>query len=240
MSPPVAAVLPLLVAAAANMRPALEALKPELQKAAGERVEIRYGATGTLARQIENGAPYDLFLGADETTALRLADEGWLERASVRPYAVGRLVLVAATDAGFALPKRLDGATALAFAKLPFSKMAVASPKTAPYGHAAQEVLSATGIFDAVKDRVVWAENVEQALAFVRSGNAPVGFVALSLAAGSGLPFCEVDDTLYEPIRQAGGVVTASPRREAARRAFDALSLPSSQETLRRLGYRSP
>lgn len=231
--------LVLLVAAAANTRPALEAMKPELERVAKNAIEIRYGASGTLARQIENGAPFDLFLSADEETPLRLARAGLLLK-ETPCYAVGVLVLVRARDAGFELPSRLDLSSAKLMAALPFRHIALASPKSAPYGRAARELLARLGIDAAVAERVVTAENVEQALSFVRSGNAELGFVSAANAIGSGLTFVPIDDTLYRPIRQHAGIVAASKQKEAAGRVLQQLLSPHGRSVWDRYGYRSP
>ena len=184
--PGLAAVV-LVIAASSAARPALEALRPALEKAAGGPVEIRYGATGVLARGVEKGSGADLFVSGDEETARRLAADGFLEAASLSRCGRGALAVVAAKDAGFALPRRLDGATALAFARLPFRRLAVPSSKTSPYGGAVEEVLQATRILAAVKERLFPAESSGQALELVVSGQAEAGIVPLSLAKASGL-----------------------------------------------------
>ncbi|MEO6325976.1 MAG: molybdate ABC transporter substrate-binding protein [Thermoanaerobaculia bacterium] len=231
--------LVLLVAAAANTRPAIEAMRPALERVAGERVDVRYGATGTLARQIENGAPFDLFLSADEETPAQLLAAGLLEKPTPC-YAVGTLVLVRARDAGFAVPARLDVDSGKSFSLLPFRHLAVASSKTAPYGRAARDVMTRLGIKASVSERVVVAENVELALSFVRSGNAELGFVSASSVMGSELTAVPIDESLYRPIRQYAGVVAASNRSGAARRVLTYLLSPEARTAWKRFGYRSP
>ncbi len=237
--PGLAAVV-LVIAASSAARPALEALRPALEKAAGGPVEIRYGATGVLARGVEKGSGADLFVSGDEETARRLAADGFLEAASLSRCGRGALAVVAAKDAGFALPRRLDGATALAFARLPFRRLAVPSSKTSPYGGAVEEVLQATRILAAVKERLFPAESSGQALELVVSGQAEAGIVPLSLAKASGLRFAEVDVTLFEPLFGAAGVVSASPRKESARRVLDVLVAPDSRNAWRETGFAFP
>jgi molybdate transport system substrate-binding protein len=214
-------------------------MKPELERAAGGAVVIRYGATGTLARQIENGAPFDLFLSADEETPARLAHAGLLER-KLPCYAVGVLVLARSRDAGFELPARVDPSSARLLSTLPFRHMALASPKTAPYGRAAREVLARLGIETAVSERVVTAENAEQALSYVLSGNAELGFISAANAIGSGLTFVPIDESLYRPIRQHAGIVAASTQKEAAGRVLQRLLSPQGRSVWDRYGYRAP
>ena len=235
-----AVLLALSLAAAANVRPVLLELKAELETVAGERIDIQFGATGTLARQIQNGAPFDLFLAADEASVASLAKEGHLEAATVRCYAVGALAVVAASDAGFALPAKLDRQTAPAFSALPFRRLALASPKLAPYGRAAEEVLRTAGIEDSVRARVVHAENVDQALTFVSSGNAEIGIVSLSEALRTSLSRAPVDPSLYAPIRQFAATVTGSSHREAARRVLNALTGKAARPVWERSGYSVP
>ena len=230
----------LVIAASTAARPPLETLRPDLEKAAGGPVEIRYGATGLLAREIEEGGRYDVFVAADEGTVRRLAQDGRIEATSVTRCATGRLAVVAARDWDHALPRRLDGATAIAFAKLPFRRVAVPSAKTSPYGGAVKELLSATRIAAAVKERLVEAESAEKALALVLSGEAETGLGALSLARASGLPWTEVDPTLHEPLRHVAGVVTTSARKDAARRAVEALASPEAGEIWRLSGFAVP
>jgi molybdate transport system substrate-binding protein len=235
-----AVVAALVISASSAARPALEALRPSLAKAAGGPVEIRYGATGVLARGLGKGGGADVFVSGDEGTARRLADEGLLRGTSLSRCGRGALGIVAATTAGFELPSRLDGATALAFARLPFRRLAVPSSKTSPYGGAVEEVLHATRTFAAVKERFSPAEGSEQALHLVASGQAEAGIVPLSLAKASGLPFAEVDPTLFEPLFVVAGVVSSSPRREAALRVVAALTSPDALETWRQAGFGPP
>jgi molybdate transport system substrate-binding protein len=235
-----AAVAALVIAASSSARPVLEALRPALEKAAGGPVEIRYGATGVLAREIGKGSPVDLFVSGDEETARRLAADGFLDSASLARCPRGALAIVAAKGAGFVLPRRLDGATAPAFARLPFRRLAVPSSKTSPSGGAVEEVLQATRIYSAVKERLLPAESSGKALESVLSGEAQAGLVPLSLAKASGLAFSEVDITLFEPLRGAAGVVSTSPRRDAAARALDVLVSPDSRDVWREAGFTFP
>lgn len=214
--------LEILVAAAASARPALTAALPDMERAAGETVVLRFGATGSFARQIENGAPFDLFFAADEETPRALATRGLLEPDSLRLYLEGRLVLVASRESGLKPPANVDAAYLRRLPSLVPGKVAIASPKVAPYGRAAEQALAKAGAREALGARLVLAGNVEEALAYVASGNADVGLVAGSLAEGSGLPMARVDPALHAPVRQLGGVVAASGKRDAARRALEA------------------
>ena len=235
-----AAVAILVIAASSAYRPVLEALRPSLEKAAGGPVEIRYGATGVLARGIGKAGGADLFVSGDEATARRLAADGLLDSASLARCGRGALAAVSSKDARFNLPRRVDGATAVAFAHLPFRRLAIPSSKTSPYGGAVEEVLQATRIHSDVKERLVRAESSGQALELVVSGQAEAGLVPLSLAKASGLPFAEVDITLFEPLFGAAGVVSASTRKEAAHRVLDVLVASGSRVVWREAGFAFP
>jgi molybdate transport system substrate-binding protein len=235
-----AAAAVLVISASSAFQPVLEALRPSLEKAAGGAVEIRYGATGVLARGIGQAGGADLFVASDEATARRLASDGLLDSASLARCGRSTLAAVSAKDAGFALPRRVDGATAVAFARLPFRRLAIPSSKTSPHGGAVEEVLQATRIYAAVKERLLPAESSGQALELVVSGRAEAGLVPLSLAKASGLPFSEVDVTLFEPLFGAAGVVSASPRKDAALRVLDVLVAPASRDAWRDTGFTFP
>ncbi len=216
--------LELLVAAAASARPALEAARPAMEKAAGEGVVFRFGSTGSFARQIENGAPFDLFFAADEETPRALARSGLLDAGSLRRYLEGRLVLVKSRESGVTLPALVDAEWLRRLPSMEFRRLAIASPKVAPYGRAAKEALRKAGVHDALASRLVAAGNVEEALAYVASGNAELGFGAESLVRSSGLAFTPVDPALHEPLSAFAGVVAASRKRAAARRALEAVA----------------
>jgi len=230
----------LVIAASSSARPALEALRPDLEKAAGSAVEFRYGETRTLAAGIRKGAVADLFLAADEETVRRLALDDLVEEGSVSRCATGSLVVVSAKDAPFELPSRLDGATALAFVKLPIQKLAIPAPKAAPEGVAAQDVLVASRVFHDLKERILPVAGADEAIAAVRSGEADAALVPASLAPASGLKWCPVDPTLHEPMRMTAAVVAASGHKDAARRALDVLTAPANREAWKRAGFSTP
>ncbi|HKC25052.1 MAG TPA: molybdate ABC transporter substrate-binding protein [Thermoanaerobaculia bacterium] len=234
-----AALLALTVAAASSTRPVLEKRREAIERAAGEPVVFVYAATGVLARQLENGAPFDVFLAADAETPALLARSGLLDAATVRPYARGRLVLAAEPVSKLALPKVLDRAAARALFARPFRRLAIASPRVAPYGRAAIQALSRAGVLDGVRERLVEAENVEQAREFVSSGNADLGFLAAPTVPRS-LPSVAVAPELYDPIVYSGGLVARSRSRAAALRALDALTTAESRAVLEQLGYSVP
>jgi molybdate transport system substrate-binding protein len=230
----------LVIAAATSTRPVLDALRPELEKAAGGAIEIRYGETGTLASALRKGLAADLLLGSDEKTVQRLAGDDVLVDGTVTRCATETFAVVVARGAAFDLPRRVDGATALAFVKLPIRRLAVVSKKVAPEGATIEEVLAATRILTDLRERLLPLSSSDEAIAKVLSGEADAAIVPSSLAATPGLRSCPVDPTLHEPLRVTAAVVFASTRRETAARALDVLSAPENRETWRRLGFTAP
>jgi len=230
----------LVIAAATSSRPVLEALRPDLEKAAGGPVEIRYGETGDLATALRKVPDADLFLASDEKTVQKLAGDDLVVEATVTRCATGSLAVVAVRGAPFELPRRLDGATALAFVKLPIRHLAVVSKKVAPEGASIEEVLAAALILRDLKEKLLPVSSSDEAVARVLSGEAEAAIIPSSLAAEPRLRSCPVDSTLHGPLRQTAAVVSASTRKEAAGRALDVLSAPENRETWRRFGFTAP
>jgi molybdate transport system substrate-binding protein len=198
----------LLVAAAADLAPVEQPLAQAFQRATGTRIRFVLGASGMLSRQIEQGAPYDVYLSADEKLVADLAASGRLARDSVRTYACGRLGLWSKRRTFTGLYQLRDKT---------LLHIAIPNPVHAPYGAAAKRMLEDQGLWKELQPRIVYAENVRQALQFAESGNADAVVTAWSLLAGRGgllLP-----EALHPAIRQGGGVV-ASTKHAAEARAF--------------------
>ncbi len=216
----------LRVAAASDLARVLPSLtEAQLLPAAS----VSYGSSGLLARQLTQGAPFDVFLSADAALVERLAADGTCERATVRQYARGRLVAVGVDGAQ-------ELATALSATRV--KHLAVANPAHAPYGRAAVQVLSRLGVEAATRDRLVYADNVQQALRFVESGNADVGLVAKSLVLGPGggaRAFVDVPEALHDPLHQAA--VACGPARAEAAAFVEALVGAPAQALLAQFGF---
>ena len=161
------------VAVAANFSAPMQQIAAEFERATGHRVVAAYGATGKFHAQIRNGAPFEVLLAADEETPARLAQEGLAVAGSRFTYAKGKLVLWSSREG--LVDDRGD-----VLKKGNFEHLALANPRLAPYGGAAIEAMKALGVHDALAPRFVTAENIGQAYQFVKSGNAALGFVALS------------------------------------------------------------
>lgn len=219
------------VAVASNFAPVLERLKPLFKSQSGHSLVIIAGATGSHYAQIVNGAPFDVFLAADDERPKLLEESGKAVAGSSFTYALGKLVLWSADE------HRVDAAGKVL--ESDFMHLAMANPRLAPYGEAAQEALARLGLQDKVQGRIVQGDNIAQTLQFVQSGNAEIGFIALSqlLDIGSSGSYWVVPAELYSPIIQQGVLLQDSP----AARAFIAfLALDLSRNLIRMAGYDVP
>jgi molybdate transport system substrate-binding protein len=222
----------ILVAAAANVSEALREVGAAFEAQHQTRVKFSFGATGALAKQIENGAPFDLFVAADTRTVDRLVDAGRLRADTRRVYARGQLVLWTRDGSNVELTKLDD------LLKPEVKSIAVANPELAPYGRAAIETLTASGLLDRVRSKLVYGESVNQAWQYAGSGNAEAAFIPRSLAPRRAGRFVEVDEKLHAPLDQALAVVSASGQSEAARAFADFITGSEGRRVLERYGYK--
>lgn len=185
------------VAAAADLAHAFAELASEFQQKTGIHVEVEYGSSGLLAKQIEQGAPFALFAAANRDYVDQVIKAGKCDAATAQSYARGRLVVW--TRGGVARPEKLAD-----LADPRFKKIAIANPEHAPYGKAAKQALERAGLWAQLQDRIVLGENVQATMLYARDGNADAALVAQSLAAvttgGASLP---VDPALHAPLDQA-------------------------------------
>jgi molybdate transport system substrate-binding protein len=199
------------VAAASDLQRVFPALARGFAERTGRPApEAVFGASGQLARQVEQGAPVDLFLSANRVYVEQLATRGVVEPATVRPYARGRLVVVVAEGVS------REVATLDELARPEVGTIALADPSTAPYGQAAREVLEAAGLMEDVEPRLVLAESVREALQYARTGNAGAAFVSHALLEERDARRIEVDPALHRPIVQYLGVVAGSEHADDA------------------------
>jgi len=169
------------VAAAADLKFAMEELSQQFEKQTGTRVNVTYGSSGNFFSQIQNGAPFDLFFSADIEYPRKLEAVGLTEPGTLYEYAVGTIVIWMSPDAK--VDVTVQGWKALLDASV--EKIAIANPEHAPYGRAAVAALQKAGIYEQVKLKLIYGENISQAAQFVQSGNAQAGIVALSLAGAN-------------------------------------------------------
>ncbi|MDH5264458.1 MAG: molybdate ABC transporter substrate-binding protein [Betaproteobacteria bacterium] len=228
------------VAAASDLKFALDEIAAAWTRETGRPVRLAYGSSGNFRRQIAEGAPFELFLSADEAYVLALAREGRLEDEGTL-YAVGRLVLFAPAGSVVDPGQGLAGLAALARAGR-VAKLAIANPAHAPYGRAAKEALEGAGAWAPLAGRLVLGENVSQAAQFAASGNAAAGLFAYSLAftpavAGKGR-FALVPESAHTPLRQRMALVKGAG--EEARAFYRYLQGPAARGVFSRYGFALP
>ena len=228
---------PVRVAAASDLQFALEDLRPVVaQHRPGTELAVTYASSGSLAQQIANGAPFDVYLSADVAYVEDLADEGLVADGEVFRYARGGLVLW--VPDGSAVDPR-DGLGVLADPAV--RRVAIANPEHAPYGRAAAAALRHAGLDEVLTDKVVLGESAAQAAEFVRSGNADAGLVPRSLVLADPMRevgrWSEVPPDTFPPVQQAGVVLSSARDAEAALAVRDALLGPEGRTVLRQHGF---
>lgn len=223
-----------LVAVAANFTAPIQAIAKDFEKDTGHKLVASFGATGQFYTQIKNGAPFQVFLSADDTTPARLEKEGEIVPGSRFTYAIGSLALWSAK------PGYVD-ANGDVLKRNAFEHLSIANPGAAPYGLAATQVLGKLGLSDAVKPKIVEGQNITQAYQFVATGNAELGFVALSqiykdgkVTSGSAWI---VPPALYEPIRQDAVLLLKGKDNAAAKALLDYLKGPKAAAVIKAYGY---
>jgi len=226
---------PLRIAAASDLQTALPVLGERFTKQTGIALSLTFGASGQLTEQIRAGAPFDVFLAANQSFVKQLADEGDVRPDSVHPYAQGSLVLAVH-------PEVSESAQALAdLAKPAVKKIALANPATAPYGAAGKQALERAKLWATVEPKVVQSESVRQALQFVETGNAEAGLVGKSIARASRkVRVLDVDRALYDPIVQGLGIVVRTRRADDAKRFCDFILGVEGQDGLAEFGFIRP
>jgi molybdate transport system substrate-binding protein len=223
----------LVVAAAADLRPAFEEIGRQFESWRKAEVTFSFGSSGLLAQQVIRGAPFDVFVAANEQYVDDAIAAGVGVGDSKERYAIGRLALwrggdddVPASVSDLVMPR--------------FARIAMANPAHAPYGVAARQALEAAGVYEAVKGRLVYGENVSDAQRIVQTGNADVGIIALSLALAAGGNFVVVPMALHEPLVQTLVVIATGTKGRLARDFVDFVTGPRGREILARNGFESP
>jgi molybdate transport system substrate-binding protein len=229
------------VAAAADLKFALDEAVGEFHRGHPDlRVKVTYGASGNFFAQLSNRAPFDLFLSADMDYPRRLIAEGLADKESEFVYAVGHLVLWVPKDS----PLDLDKLGVRAMLDPAVKKLAIANPRLAPYGRAAEAVLKKMGLFDQLKDKLVFGENIAQTAQFVETGAADAGLIALSLALAPTMRergrFCDVPADAYPRLEQGGVILGWAADRGAVLAFQNYLASPEGKAVLRRYGFSLP
>ena len=227
------------VAVAANMSAAMPAIVEAFSKATGRGVKIAYGSSGNFRRQIAQGAPFQLFLSADEEFAEALAKDGHTENNGAI-YAVGRLEWYVTQDTAVTGDNLKDLGSASADGRL--KRLAIANPELAPYGRATREALQHVGLWDGIKGKLVLGENVGQTARFLTTGEAQAGFIPLALAGSAELKargaWSTVPESWHAPLRQR--MVLIKGAGDTARAFHRFMLEPQAQALLKQHGYASP
>lgn len=225
---------PVRIAVASNFTHAMQDLEKAFEQQSEHEIELIFGSTGKIYAQIIHGAPFDAFFAADSAGPERLEQDGRIQPGSRFTYAVGRIVLWS-PDGQLHLDK------GLALENAEFRHLAIANPKLAPYGKAAQQVLQAQGVWDSLQDKIVRGENIGQTFQFVVSGNAELGFVALSqLKSQSGESSANVwlvPAQLYDPIEQQAVQLS---NKTAVTAFIDFVKSDTARRIIQRYGYSTP
>lgn len=222
------------VLAAADLQPVLPALADAFEHSSGIKLIASYGSSATLATQIVNGDPADLFLAADYSFPENIVAAGLADSTAPIPYARGTLVLWARKDSP------LQPLNQNTLREMKYQSLAIANPEHAPYGRAAVAALTWAKLYDTVKPKIVQAENIGQTAQFVESGNAQLGLISLTSASTEHMKqigtFILIPDTTYPEIRQCAVVMKKSDHRADAHAFLDWLRSPAIQESLPKYG----
>jgi len=227
------------IAAAADLQFAMQDLAAEFEKNTGTKVDVSYGSSGNFFSQLQNGAPFDLFFSADIQYPRKLELAGFAEPETLYEYAVGRIAIWMPADASVDLDRQ--GWNALLDPSV--QKISIANPEHAPYGRAAVAALRKAGLYERVKPKLVYGENISQAAQFVQSGNAQAGIVALSLAVSPGMKSgkrWEIPADMHPPIEQAAIVMKSAKNKAGAKAFLEFLKGPSGRATLAKYGFTFP
>lgn len=227
------------VAAAADLKFAMIDVAGEYEKQTGNKVNVTYGSSGNFFSQLQNGAPFDLFFSADIDYARKLDAAGLAEPGTLYLYAIGRIAIWTQPDS------KVDVATLGWKALLDerVQKIAIANPEHAPYGRAAVAAMKKAGIYEQVRPKLVYGDNISQAAQFVQSGSAQAGIVALSLAISGGMKDgkrWDIPEEMHPPIEQAAILMKNAKNKEAAREFLDFVKTDEARATLAKYGFTFP
>jgi len=231
---------PPVVAAASDLQFAVEEIAAKFKEETGQEVQLSFGSTGNFARQIREGAPFQMFMAADESFVLELAADG-LTRDEGALYAEGRVVIVVPNGSILTADGSLESLRA-ALAEGRITRFAIANPEHAPYGKRAEEALKHAGLWDAIQPHLILGENVSQAGQFALSGNAEGGIIAYSLALAPALAAQGSHDLIpadwHEPLLQR--MVLLKDAGPVAEAFYDYMGSPSAREIMEKYGFALP
>lgn len=224
----------LTVAAAADLQFAFSELGRSFEQETGTKVIFSFGSTGLLAKQIEQGAPFDIFAAANITFLDKLRDRGLIIADSRQLYARGRIVLAVNKKGGLRATQLAD------LLQSGIKVIAIANPQHAPYGLAAQQAMEKLGIWDRVRPKLVYGENIRHTLQLVQTGNAEAGIVSLSVANAPEISWTLIPDDLHAPIDQALAIIKGTRVEAQARHFIRYLNQPAGHLVMKRYGFLLP
>ena len=227
------------IAVAANFTKTIEEIGKAFEQETGHKAKFSFGPTGKLYAQIKNGAPFDAFFGADERRPKLTIDDGIGVKDSYFVYAQGQLALYSGQH-------RVDQNATEILQAAEFNKIAIANPRTAPYGERAQAYLKSQGLYDNVKSKIVNGESIAHAFQYVVTGNAQIGFVALSQIVDPQSPvyrkghYWILPQADYKPINQGAIITQRGANNEATQAFMRFIKTPKAIEIIKRYGYNIP
>jgi molybdate transport system substrate-binding protein len=221
----------LTVAAASDLTPAFEEIGREFESANKTKVVFMFGSTGMLTRQIEHGAPVDLFAAANVSYIDELDQKGLIIPDTKATYARGRITMWTPDES----PLRLQSINDLARPEV--MRIAIANPDHAPYGLAAKQALQSAGVWERVQPKLVYGDNIRQTLQYAQTGNVEVAIVALSLSIPSHGRWQLIPEELHQPIDQGLGVLKTTGNEQAARAFAAFISSPQGRAILKKYGF---
>ncbi|CAN8140554.1 Molybdate-binding protein ModA [uncultured Thiomicrorhabdus sp.] len=227
------------IAVAANFTKTIEVIGEEFTKETGHKLKFSFGPTGKLFAQIKNGAPFDAFFGADEKRALKTIEDGTGVNGTYFVYAQGQIALY--SDKYPVKEQPLE-----VLKKAEFRHIAMANPRTAPYGERAQAYVKKMGLYDGLKSKIVNGESIAHAFQYVATGNAPIGFIALSQIVDPQSPIYKkgeywvVPQADYAPIKQGAVVLKRGQDNTAVKAFMEFVQSPKAIEIIQSYGYSTP
>ena len=219
------------VAAASDLTPVFEEIGRQFESVHKTKVVFVFGSTGLLTKQIENGAPVDLFAAANVSYIDQLEQKGLIIPDSKVVYARGRITLWTANES----PVRFQGIADLARPEI--QRVAIANPDHAPYGLAAKQALQSAGVWDRVQPKLVYGDNVRQTLQYAQTGNVEVAIVSLTLSINSNGRWSLIPENLHQPIDQGLAIMKTTRNEPAARAFITFLTSPRGKATMKKYGF---
>ncbi len=224
----------LTVGAAAGLTLVFKEIKPLFETENNCTLTYSFASAGTLAQQIRNGAPFDLFASAEEKFVEELVSADFLAKDTKTIYAVGKLGLITLKESSIKATSISD------LLKPEIRKVAIASPEHAAYGTAAKQAIISAGLWEQLQPKLVYGKNITETLSYVNTHNADAGFISLSLRDDAKQNFTLLDESAYQPIRHAAAVLTSSKQRDLALKFIHFLQTDRGREIMLKFGYIVP